>query len=375
MGGRAAIGYELQTMHALYRWLVRPLAFRLDPEWAHDVAIGALSIAELLPALPAAPLTHPRLEQTLWGIRFPNPLGLAAGFDKNAQLPHVWHHFGFGFAELGTITALPQPGNAKPRLFRLPEVDALINRLGFNNDGAEAVAQRLRDLLAGQPAPIPIGINIGKSAATALADAAADYRRSYALLAELADYVAINVSSPNTAGLRSLQAAAALTDIIAALRDQPLPGGGAHPPLLVKLAPDLAERELVEVVQAALAAGIDGFIATNTTVARDGLPRGLAGGAESGGLSGRPLAQRSTEVVRRLRRLSGGAVPIIGVGGIFDAEDAFDKIAAGANLVQMYTGFVYGGPAAPRDVVHALALRLETAGYDSVAAAVGSASG
>lgn len=375
VGGATPIGYELRAMHFLYRKLLRPLVFHIDPEVVHDVAVGLLSLGELLPALPGAPLTQPALEQTLWGIRFPNPVGLAAGFDKNAQLPHVWHLFGFGFAELGTITALPQPGNPKPRLFRLPEADALINRLGFNNDGAEAVAQRLHGLLSAQPAPIPIGINLGKSAAVALADAPADYRRSYARLAELADYVAINVSSPNTAGLRSLQEATALRALIAALRDEPLPGGAAHPPLLVKLAPDLDEAQLGAIVEAAVGAGVDGLIATNTTISRDILPPGIAHAGESGGLSGRPLRPRATEFVRRLYALTRGAVPIIGVGGVFDADDAFEKIAAGASLVQMYTGFVYGGPTAPRDAARGLVRCLEKRGFASVAGAVGSAAG
>ncbi len=359
-------------MRFFYQSLLRPLVFYFDAESVHETATSLLSLIERAPALPQTPLSNPALAQTVCGIDFPNPLGLAAGFDKNAQLPHVWHHFGFGFAELGTITALPQPGNAKPRLFRLPEAEALINRLGFNNAGAAAVAASLRASLAAKPAPIPLGINLGKSAATALADAPDDYRRSYALLAELADYVTINVSSPNTAGLRSLQSAAALTTIIDAVRSVTMPGGKPHPPLLVKLAPDLTETQVGDLVEAVLRAGVDGLIATNTTIARDGLPAGIPYASEAGGLSGRPLARRATEMIRRLRALTGGAIPIVGVGGIFDADDAFEKIRAGANLVQMYTGFVYGGPTAPRAVVDGLTRLLEASGFACIADAVGS---
>jgi dihydroorotate dehydrogenase len=351
---------------------VRPLLFHVDPETMHELAVRLLSVIEALPALARTPPSHPALERRLWGLRFANPVGLAAGFDKNAKLPHVWQCFGFGFAELGTVTARPQPGNPRPRLFRLPDESALINRLGFNNDGAEAVAARLRERLAARPVAIPLGINIGKSAATALADAPDDYRQSYRLLAELADYVTVNVSSPNTAGLRDLQAAASLAAIVDAIRSAPLPGGGAHPPLLVKVAPDLDDEQLRDIVDLALQHGIDGLIATNTTIRRDMLAAGAAGAAQAGGLSGRPLAARSTAVVRTLRAMTGGRIPIIGVGGIFDADDAFAKICAGADLVQMYTGFIYGGPTAPRRVAAGLLRRLEESGFASVAAAVGS---
>lgn len=352
----------------------RPLLFRIDPETTHELAMHLLALVERLPIFTSDAPTNAALERHLWGLRFPNPLGLAAGFDKSARLPHVWQRFGFGFAELGTITALAQPGNPKPRLFRLSEAEALINRLGFNNDGAEAVALRLRRRLATRPAAIPLGINIGKSAVAELADAPADYRQSYRLLAGLADYVTINVSSPNTKGLRDLQAATALATIVDAVRSMPL-GDTPHPPLLVKIAPDLDDGQLRDIVDVALERGVDGLIATNTTTGRDGLPASLAATSQAGGLSGRPLAARSTAVVRRLRSLTEGRLPIIGVGGIFDGDDAFEKIEAGADLVQMYTGFVYGGPAAPRRVIARLLQRLEQSGFDSVAAAVGSAAG
>jgi dihydroorotate dehydrogenase len=351
--------------------ILRPLLFAIDPETVHDLAIRTLSVLEDAPIPAPAPISDPVVERTLWGLDFPNPLGLAAGFDKNARLPHVWQRFGFGFAELGTITALPQPGNPRPRLFRVPEARALINRLGFNNRGAEAVGADLAARLRrGRPA-IPLGINIGKSAAVALADAPDDYAASYALLAPLADYVTINVSSPNTVGLRTLQATESLAAIVGAIRAVSPPPGGGHPPLLIKLAPDLGNDELCEIADFALASQIDGLIATNTTIGRDSVPAGL----ENGGLSGRPLARRSTEVIRLLRRHSRARIPIVGVGGIFDEHDAFAKIRAGADLVQMYTGFIYGGPEAPRRLVDGLASLVRAAGFSTIAEAVGTECG
>jgi len=353
--------------------LLRSALFRLDAEFVHDTALGVLSLGECLPDV-STPLRRPDLQQELFGLNFPNPVGLAAGFDKNARLPHVWHQFGFGFAELGTVTAKPQPGNPKQRIFRIPQAGALINRLGFNNDGAKVVAARLASALRGAPAPIPIGINIGKSAATALDDAVADYRFSYELLAPLADYVAINVSSPNTPGLRSLQAAESLAEICDAIRATQV-SRDRRPPLLVKLAPDLEDAELAAIVDVARSRRIDGLIATNTTIERGGLPATATHRDERGGLSGKPLRARSTEVIRTLYCMSDGRIPIIGVGGIFDAEDAAEKILAGASLVQMYTGFIYGGPQAPRAVVDRLGSALEAAGCSTIRDAVGARCG
>ncbi len=330
--------------------------------------MSALAAVEALP--PATPFSPTPLVRNLWGLHFPNPIGLAAGFDKNARLPHVWPRFGFGFAELGTVTALPQPGNPKPRLFRLAEHHALINRLGFNNEGANAVARRLAQSLR-RPATVPLGINIGKSAVVDLADAAEDYASSYRQLAPFADYVTVNVSSPNTKGLRDLQAVESLSPIVGAIRGVELPQGRAHPPLLIKLAPDLDDGALRELADFALERDIDGLIATNTTIGRPG----IVNQTETGGLSGRPLAQRSNEVIRLLRRHSDARIPIVGVGGVFDPDDAFAKIQAGADLVQMYTGFVYGGPSAPRRVATGLARRLEAGGFASIADAVGSTCG
>ncbi|MDX2170386.1 MAG: quinone-dependent dihydroorotate dehydrogenase [Deltaproteobacteria bacterium] len=356
---------------------LRSLLFRLDPETAHNLACSALATwqAVLERRVPAPPAPDDRLAQTVFGLRFPNPLGLAAGFDKNGALPHVWPALGFGFAELGTVTALAQPGNPRPRLFRLADVHGLINRLGFNNHGAEAVAVALTRRLAHGRPPLPLGINLGKSKLAPLEAAADDYVASLRLLAPLADYVVINVSSPNTPGLRDLQAEAQLAPLLTRLRDAnqavAAARGNAPPPLLLKLAPDLADDALAGVVAIAQAAGIAGLIATNTTIARDMLPAGHPLADQSGGLSGAPLRDRSTAVVRQLYRLTGGTLPIIGVGGIFNGADAYEKIRAGASLVQAYTGFIYGGPGFAPRVCSELRTRLLRDGLRNVADAVG----
>jgi dihydroorotate dehydrogenase len=357
----------------MYR-LIRPLLFRLDAERAHNLVFSGLQACESLLAHTGAPRawTHPALEQRLWGITFPNPVGLAAGFDKDARAPHVWPLLGFGFAELGTITAQPQPGNPTPRLFRLPADRALINRLGFNNAGADAAAARLLRLLQRTPSRIPLGINLGKSRVTALADAADDYVRSFRRLAPLASYIVINISSPNTPGLRDLQAEEQLAALLDALgranaafaTEQRRPGL----PLLVKVAPDLADDGLAAVVRAAQAGGAAGLVATNTTIRRDGLQTRIE---EAGGLSGAPLRDRATEVIRRLRQLAGPTLPIIGVGGIFSAADAYAKIRAGAALVQLYTGMIFAGPRLPYHVAHGLVALLERDGFTHVSQAVG----
>ncbi len=360
----------MQKPSSLLYNLIRPALFRLSPETAHELAMSLLRLVEHLP-IPVAS-TDAGLRQDLWGLEFPNPIGLAAGFDKSAKLPHAWSRFGFGFAELGTITARPQPGNPKPRIFRLPEVEALINRLGFNNDGAEAVSRRLGPQLQAAPAAIPLGLNIGKSAIAPLTGAEEDYRSSYRLLAPLADYIAINVSSPNTKGLRDLQTSDALLRILQAIRADPLP---RRPPLLIKISPDLEPSQLRDIVTFCLDNEVAGIIATNTTLSRDGISAEARNGSESGGLSGRPLTARATKVIGEVWRLSSGNLPIVGAGGVFNADDAFEKIRAGANLVQVYTGFVYGGPGQPRAIVEGLGQRLEREGFGSIADAVGSAAG
>ena len=352
--------------------LLRRLAFTLDPETAHHLSITAFKLLQAGQRHPAPALTHPLLDQNVWGIRFPNPVGLAAGYDKNAELPLVWSRLGFGFAELGTLTAHPQPGNPRPRIFRLPRQGALINRLGFNNAGAEAAATRLAPLLS-TPRPVPLGFNLGKSRTTPIEAAADDYCRSSAAVFPFADYLVVNVSSPNTPELRTLQEPDRLARLIDALltriRGLAHAANTAPPPLLVKIAPDSTDEQIVEIARLARDVGVAGLIATNTTVERPGL-----GSAEyeAGGLSGRPLAARATEVVRLVYRASEGALPIIGVGGIFSAEDAYERVRAGASLVQIYTGLVYEGPFLARRIVRGLIRIFEREGVSRLSQVVGS---
>lgn len=357
----------------MYR-LIRPLLFRLDAERAHDLVFSGLVACESLLRRAYTPRawTHPVLEQRLWGLTFPNPIGLAAGFDKDARAPHVWPLLGFGFAELGTITAQSQPGNPVPRLFRLPADRALINRFGFNNSGADAVAQHLTHRLHAARPSIPIGINIGKSKVTALEDAADDYLHSFRQLAPCASYVVINVSSPNTPGLRDLQTEEQLAALLAALVRENVVFAQRHDraplPLLIKVAPDLADDGLAQVVRAAQAGGAAGLVATNTTIRRDGLRTPID---EAGGLSGAPLRDRATAVVRQLRQLAGTTLPIIGVGGIFTAADAYAKIRAGASLVQLYTGMIFEGPRLARRIASGLVELLQRDGFAHISEAVG----
>lgn len=353
---------------------LRPLLFRLDAERAHDLIFSGLAVAEAIARrLPQAwPFSHPALEQELWGLRFPNPIGLAAGLDKNGRAPHVWSRFGFGFVELGTITALPQPGNPQPRIFRLPQDRALINRLGFNNGGAEAVARRLAQLYRRYRPSVPIGLNLGKSKATPLEGAAQDYAASLRALFRFASYVVINVSSPNTPGLRDLQAEEQLAALLTVVcrENQALAQEHQQPPrpVLVKIAPDLSDDALPRVVEVTRNAGAHGLIATNTTLRRDGL---LTPSAESGGLSGAPLQRRATAVIRQLRSAAGADFPIIGVGGVFTAADAYAKIRAGAALVQVYTSLIYEGPGLPKQIAHGLLELLRRDGLQHIREAVG----
>lgn len=353
--------------------LLRRLAFTLDPETAHRLSIAALKLLQAGRAKPAPALTHPLLTQDLWGIRFPNPVGLAAGYDKNAELPLVWSRLGFGFAELGTLTAHPQPGNPRPRIFRLPRHGALINRLGFNNAGADAAAARLALRLPGRlERPVPLGFNLGKSRTTPIEGAADDYCRSCAAVFPFADYLVVNVSSPNTPELRTLQEPDRLARLLEALltriRGLARAANTAPTPLLVKIAPDLTDRQIVEIVRLARDVGVAGLIATNTTVERPRLGSALH---EAGGLSGRPLAARATEIVRLAYRASEGTLPIIGVGGIFSAEDAYERIRAGASLIQIYTGMVYEGPFLARRIVRGFIRLLDKEGVRHLTRAVG----
>lgn len=314
----------------LYERVLRPVLFRMDPERAHNLGM-ALIVRGLVRGLV---VSDPRLRVSRNGIEFPNPIGLAAGFDKNGVTTRRWAGLGFGFAEIGTVTPLAQPGNPAPRLFRFPEQLAVVNRMGFNNAGAAAMAATLRR--AGK-AGIPIGINLGKNKTTPDEAAHEDYAKAYRQLSEFADYVVINVSSPNTPGLRSLQSVDALKLIVEAMRAE----GGTHPPMFIKLAPDLADEDLLNVRDYAVEAGLAGLIATNTTLDHSSIPNGEN---VVGGLSGRPLAGRSTEVVRLLRNGAPPEFTLIGVGGVFDARSMREKLDAGANLVQLYSGWVYGGP-------------------------------
>lgn len=344
-------------MSALYRLLRRAL-FRLDAERAHHLAIDAATLAEwmlehgaesLLHAKPAGEPVH------LLGRTFANRIGLAAGFDKNGVAPHLWSHLGFGFAELGTITARAQPGNPRPRMFRLPVEHAVVNRLGFNNLGAEEVARRLRQRLARRPS-IPIGLNIGCSKVSVGDETAEreDYRVSTRLLAPLADYLAINVSSPNTPGLRNLHEPGRLCRLVeVVVREIDGLRLSAPVPVLVKLSPDLADEDIPAICAAARDGGAAGFIATNTTVSRPGV-RGAAA-AEAGGLSGTPLRARATDVLRQVRAAVGDGVPLIGVGGVGSVDDVREKLAAGADLVALYTALIYEGPLLPRRLARALA--------------------
>jgi dihydroorotate dehydrogenase len=334
---------------ALYQRVLRRALFRLgssDAELAHEWTLRRLAGLSRQSLLLAAlrrryAVAAPR---QVFGIDFPNPVGLAAGMDKDGRALPAWPALGFGFVEVGTVTAHAQPGNPRPRLFRLPDSGAIINRMCFNNAGAAALASRLATTCR---LPVPLGISLGKSRVTPLEQAVADYLASLRLLHGYADYLAVNVSSPNTPGLRDLQDRAALTELVSALRAE----AGALP-VLVKIAPDLTDRAIGAVLQVCVDTGAAGVIATNTTVARDGVSgTEQVRAAEAGGLSGRPLAVRAREVVGFVARNC--ALPVIGVGGISEPDDAQRLFDAGASLVQLYTGFVYGGPALVRGIARA----------------------
>jgi dihydroorotate dehydrogenase len=343
-----------------YRGLLRPLLFRTyggDPERVHERTLTAVArIGRNRPALAAlaALCARHRAPTTVAGVRFPGIVGLAAGMDKDGIGIKTWGSLGFGYIELGTVTAQPQPGNDKPRLFRLPESRAIINRMGFNNRGAPALADRLAaagvsrgNLAVG----IPIGISIGKTKKVPLADAAEDYLASLRTVARYADYLAVNISSPNTPGLRSLQDAGTLAELISALVNEAWRlSDGAVPPIFVKVAPDLTEAALDEVVQVCSEAGAEGLIATNTTLGRDGISADQPLAAEAGGLSGAPLTRRTRQVVRFLAERT--TLPIIGVGGIMSRDDGQALLDAGASLLQIYTGYVYAGPSLVNDLNH-----------------------
>jgi dihydroorotate dehydrogenase len=358
-----------------YQLLLQPVMFQLDPERAHDLTLGLLRRLAHMPSLLKLwqrwrPLEHAALQTEVAGLHFPNPVGLAAGFDKSATAVDAFQAFGFGFVEVGTVTPRPQKGNPLPRLFRVAADEAVINRMGFNNDGATAVAQRLKRSCR----RIPLGINLGKNADTPLEKALDDYRACVEALFDVGSYVVINVSSPNTPGLRTLQASANLRRLLSGVQDCNQALARARQvqprPLFVKIAPDLQPAELDDIVEAVQTCTLDGIIATNTTTGREGLTSVIG---ESGGLSGRPLRHRSTEIIRHLFRRAQGRIPLIGVGGIFSAEDAYEKICAGASLIQLYTGLVYRGPGLPHRINVGLVRLLERDRLTHLSQAVGRA--
>jgi dihydroorotate dehydrogenase len=319
----------------------------MDPEQVHEMAIGVLeTLSQLRWLLDVVPRpSDQRLNREVFGVRFPNPIGLAAGFDKNARALPAWEALGFGFVEIGTITAQGQAGNPRPRIFRVPEQNALINRLGFNNEGAEKIALRLEHLLRSSAWPkIPVGINIGKSKIVPLGEAATDYVRSFQRLQRLGDYFVLNVSSPNTPDLRKLQEKTAIEELFKAIQQQ-----NQGKPLLVKIAPDLTLEQVDHVLALATKYQLAGVVATNTTTDQQTIPDNKR---ESGGLSGRPLRPRSLEILRHIKKHS--PLPVISVGGIMSEDDAKERFDAGAELVQIYTGFVYRGPRLVREIAAAL---------------------
>ncbi|MCY7324505.1 MAG: quinone-dependent dihydroorotate dehydrogenase [Phormidesmis sp. CAN_BIN36] len=371
-------------MTDFYPSVIRPILFsglKADPEWLHQQTLRSLNWLEVRAPLIAKQwvlsqlnqsycLSDDRLQQTLWGQDFSNPIGLAAGFDKDGIAANLWSGFGFGFAELGTVTFHAQAGNPRPRLFRLPADRAALNRMGFNNQGAAVLAQRLQ---GSHDAKIPLGVNLGKSKVTPLEEAATDYLESFKLLKEWGDYFVVNVSSPNTPGLRSLQSADQLEPILSALQSE----NQAQKPLLVKIAPDLEWDAIADVLNLAQQYNLAGIIATNTTIRRDGLKTetiqatGNSVTEEAGGISGAPLRQRSTEVIRFIYQQTQGKLPIVGVGGIFTAEDAWEKITAGASLIQVYTGWFYEGPGMVRRVLEGLLQKLDEQNLHSLQDAIG----
>mgnify|MGYP006425207627 CR=1 FL=1 len=358
----------------MYKQLVRPLLFsglKADPEWLHYHSVNFLQWLEKNQDQFSARLIlkrvssqccyeEKRLSQQLWGITFPNPLGLAAGFDKDGVAASIWDQFGFGYTELGTVTEHPQPGNPQPRLFRLLADEAALNRMGFNNKGSEALAQSLAKQ-AKREQKVPWGINLGKSKITPLEEAARDYLTSFLRLREWGDYFVVNVSSPNTPGLRSLQDSSQLSLILEALQNN----NPNQKPILVKIAPDLTWEAIRQVLTIATQYQLAGIIATNTTIAREGLKTktlaktGKPVTEEAGGISGKPLRDRATAIIRFIYQETEGTLPIIGVGGIFTADDAWAKIIAGASLLQVYTGWIYEGMTMPRQVMEGLIQKLD----------------
>lgn len=345
----------------MYKRIILPLLFRFDAETIHHVVTALMKIAFAIPGVSALSrrwfvVDNQRLERTVFGLTFPNPIGMAAGFDKNAELVSELSDLGFGFVEIGTVTPRPQPGNPRPRLFRLKADSGLINRMGFNNKGAGPATERLRQFGNNRNGRrVIVGGNIGKNKDTPNENALSDYQAGFHALFDVVDYFVVNVSSPNTPGLRDLQEREPLTRLLTALQTEnhqrPVPK-----PILLKIAPDLTDGQLDDIIAIVAETGIAGVIATNTTISRSDLttPAALVTEMGAGGVSGKPLRERATEVIRYLHQQSGGAFPIIGVGGIFSATDALEKLNAGASLVQVYTSFIYEGPGLAKQINQAL---------------------
>ena len=335
----------------MYKSLIRPILFNFDPEKVHYFTFDALKFLFKIPGIPSIfknkfQLNDPRLERKVFGLTFKNPVGLAAGFDKNAVLYKELDSLGFGFIEVGTVTPKGQPGNEKTRLFRLKEDSAIINRMGFNNEGVEAAVKRLKS-----NKNVLIGGNIGKNKNTPNENAVSDYKICFEALFDHVDYFVVNVSSPNTPNLRELQDKEPLTTLLNTLQQLNLLKSKSKP-ILLKIAPDLTDEQLMDIIEIISETGIAGVIATNTTISRDGLQS--ENKVEMGGLSGKPLKNRSTEVIRFLSEKSNNAFPIIGVGGIHNAKDALEKLEAGASLIQLYTGFIYEGPGLIKEINKAI---------------------
>jgi dihydroorotate dehydrogenase len=351
-------------MGALYEKLLRPLFFHLDSERAHEIGVDLMAFLGKVSPLCRFLEAHSRLSPAqfrpveAFGLKFPNAVGLAAGFDKNARAWPAAAALGFGHVEIGTVTALAQPGNPRPRMFRYPAQEAVINRLGFNNQGSEAVAAALSKHALPGKRRIPLGINLGKSKVTEIDAASEDYLKSFTRLADFADYVVLNVSSPNTPGLRQLQDESRLRELLSVIThanlDRMTSKKKARVPILLKIAPDLGYSQIDAALSVISDYGLDGVIATNTTLGRPGV---FAAVTETGGLSGAPLGARSTQVISYIARITGGKLPIIGVGGITDVVGAAQKLDAGAVLVQVYTGMIYRGPFFAADLARGLSDR------------------
>lgn len=338
----------------MYHLLLKPFLFLFQPEKAHYLVADGLKFLMKIPGIKSLftaiyAVKNPKLARTVFGIKFPNPVGLAAGFDKNALLIDEFAALGFGFIEIGTVTPKPQEGNPKPRLFRLVDDEAIINRMGFNNDGLEVIKERLKQ----RKSSVIVGGNLGKNKITPNEEADEDYKKGFEALFEVVDYFVVNVSSPNTPNLRALQEKEPLKKLLSTLQDlnalKPI-----QKPILLKIAPDLSNDQLDDVIEIVLETKLAGVIATNTTLSREGLKSSKQLTEQAGGLSGKPLKNRSTEVISYLHKQSNGKFPIIGVGGIYSAEDALEKLAAGASLVQVYSGFIYEGPSLIKEINQAL---------------------